>query len=277
MYRSAFINLYLNNGFDVEEAKTEVDFAIDTLFNYKYTDYLVGKRLDNSQLEKLEKVFKERVETHRPLQQIVGQSYFYKRKFFVDENTLIPRPETELLVYSALEIAQKIENPFVLDIGTGTGCIPVTLVLENSNITADAVDISEKALETAKKNAVFHNVSEKVNFIKSDLFENVKKQYNMIVSNPPYIPVKDKETLQIEVRDFDPAIALFTKDELGIEFYEKIIKQAMDYLLPDGYILFELGINQAEPVGNMLVDNKYKPVEIIQDYNSIPRVIIAQK
>ena len=165
----------------------------------------------------------------------------------------------------------------MLDIGTGTGCIPVTLVLENSNITADAVDISEKALETAKKNAVFHNVSEKVNFIKSDIFENVKKQYNMIVSNPPYIPIKDKETLQIEVRDFDPAIALFTKDELGIEFYEKIIKQAMDYLLPEGYILFELGINQAELVGNMLVDNNYKPVEIIQDYNSIPRVIIAQK
>ncbi len=277
MYRNAFIDIYLKNGFSEEEAKSEIDFAIETLFNYKYANFLLGKHLDSTQTAKLEKIFNERVQTHRPIQQIVGQAFFYGKKFFVDENTLIPRPETELLVFAATDIAKKIENPKILDIGTGTGCIAITLALANENVSVDAVDISEKALDTANGNIIFHNVFDRVNIIKSDLFENVKGKYNIIVSNPPYIPLKDKDSLQIEVRDFDPAIALFTKDDAGVEFYEKIADQASEYLLPDGYLLFEVGINQAEIVANMLTDRNYKPVEIIDDYNSIPRVIIVQK
>ena len=277
MYRNTFINTYLKNGYAFEDAKNEVDFATDVLFNYGYKDFVLGKALKQWQLEKLEKIFNERISTHKPIQQIVGQAYFYGRKFFVDENTLIPRPETELLVQAVLEIAKEIKDSKILDIGTGTGCIPLTLVMENNNILVDSVDISEKAIEIAKKNALLHNVLENVRFIKSDLFENVEDKYNIIVSNPPYIPLKDKESLQVEVREFDPALALFTKDEYGIEFYEKIINQANNYLLPDGYIAFELGINQSEIVEKMLKDNNFKEINIINDFNSIPRIVIAKK
>ncbi len=276
MYRKSFIDIYLKNGFDFDEAKNEVDFALDTLFNFTYKDFMLGKTLEAWQLTKINNVVQERVTTHRPIQQIVGQAFFYGKKFFVNEYTLIPRPETELLVSTVLDLLKNTKTPRILDIGTGTGCIPLTLVMENSSIAADSVDISSEAIETAKKNALFHNVYGKVNFFKSDLFENVDDEYNLIVSNPPYIPLKDKENLQIEVRDFDPAKALFTSDEDGIEFYEKIILEAKNYLLPNGYLAFELGINQYKLVEKLLRNNNYADIKVVKDYNSIERVITAK-
>ncbi len=277
MYRKAFIDVYLKNGFPFDEAKSEVDFALETLFNYTYKDFMLEKSLKDWQISKLNNVITERVTTHKPIQQIVGQAYFYGRKFFVDENTLIPRPETELLVSDVLELAKKFENPKILDIGTGSGCIPITLIMENPKIQADTVDISVKAIETAKKNALFHNVLSNLNIIHSDLFENITGKYHIIVSNPPYIPLKDKNSLQIEVRNFDPESALFTNDDKGLEFYKKIAEQAGKYLFDGGYIAFELGIHQAEDVKNILIDNNFKVIKIEKDYNSIERVIIAQK
>lgn len=276
MYRKVFIDKYLKQGFDFDEARSEVDFALDALFNYSYKDFMLGKVLEKWQLTKIDRVFDERVMTHKPIQQIIGQAFFYKRKFFVNENTLIPRPETELLVEKVLDLSQNYENPKVLDIGTGTGCIPISLVLENPEILADSVDISANAIEMAQKNALFHNVYNKVKFIKSDLFENLSDKYNIIVSNPPYIPLKDKETLQVEVRDFDPPSALFANDDDGIEFYEKIVENARNYLLPNGYLIFELGINQSGLVKKLFEKNGYSDVEIVQDYNSIERIIFAK-
>ena len=156
MYRKVFIDKYLKQGFDFDEARSEVDFALDALFNYSYKDFMLGKVLEKWQLTKIDRVFDERVMTHKPIQQIIGQAFFYKRKFFVNENTLIPRPETELLVEKVLDLSQNYENPKVLDIGTGTGCIPISLVLENPEILADSVDISANAIEMAQKNALFH-------------------------------------------------------------------------------------------------------------------------
>ena len=276
MYRKIFIDKYLKNGFSFDEAKVEVDFALEVLFNYTYKDFMLGKSIEKWQLAKLEKVLNERISTHRPIQQIIGQAFFYGRKFFVDENTLVPRPETELLVQETLKLATKFEKPKILDIGTGTGCIPITLVVENENIVAESVDISFETIETAKKNVLLHNVFEKVRLYQSDLFENVDGTYNIIVSNPPYIPIKDKETLQVEVRDYDPASALYTSDEYGVEFYIKIIEQAKKYLLPDGYLLFELGINQHIIVEKCLKDNGFSDINVVQDYNSIERIIIAK-
>ncbi len=277
MYRKAFINTYLKNKFPFDEAKSEVDFALETLFNFTYKDFMLGKALESWQITKLEKVIEERTKTHRPIQQIIGQAYFYGRRFFVDEYTLIPRPETELLVNKVLEISKEIEKPKILDIGTGSGCIPLTLILENQQIIAHAVDISSEALETAKRNALFHNVLNNISFFKSDLFENVTEKYDIIVSNPPYIPLKDKESLQIEVKNYDPELALFTKDGLGIEFYDKIVTKAKEYLLPDGYLAFELGINQASLVSDLLQKHNFSSIEIYKDYNSIERVIICKK
>lgn len=277
MYRKVFINTYLKNGFSFDEAKSEVDFALETLFNFTYKDFMLGKALESWQITKLEKVIDERTKTHRPIQQIIGQAYFYGRRFFVDEYTLIPRPETELLVDKVLEISKEISNPKILDIGTGSGCIPLTLILQNKDITAHAVDISSEALETAKRNSLFHNVLNNISFFKSDLFSNVDEKYDIIVSNPPYIPLKEKENLQIEVKNYDPESALFTKDDLGIEFYDKIVTKAKDYLLPNGFLAFELGINQSALVSDLLQKNNFSSIQIFKDYNSIDRVIISQK
>ena len=277
MYRKVFINAYLKNGFSFDEAKSEVDFALETLFNFTYKDFMLGKALESWQITKLEKVFDERTKTHRPIQQIIGQAYFYGRRFFVDEYTLIPRPETELLVDKVLEISKEISNPKILDIGTGSGCIPLTLILQNKNIIAHAVDISSEALETAKKNALFHNVLNNIHFFKSDLFSNIDEKYDIIVSNPPYIPLSEKENLQIEVKKYDPDLALFTQDDLGIEFYDKIVTKAKDFLLPNGFLAFELGINQAALVSDLLQKHNFSAIQIFKDYNSIDRVIISQK
>lgn len=276
MYRKIFIDKYLQQGFDFDEAKSEVDFALDVLFRYTYKDFMLGKVLESWQLTKLHKVFDERVSTRRPIQQIVGQAFFYGRKYFVSEDTLIPRPETELLVSEVLNIAKTIESPKILDIGSGTGCIPISLVLENPTIVADSVDISRGAIEMAEKNALLHNIYDKVRFIQSDLFEKIEGKYNIIVSNPPYIPLKDKDTLQVEVRDYDPHSALFTSDEHGVEFYQKIIESAKNYLLQDSYLVFELGINQYLIVEKLLKDNGFSDINVVQDYNSIERIIIAK-
>lgn len=276
MYRKIFTDKYIKNGFSFEEAVSETDFLLEALFGYTYKEFMLGKALEKWQIDKLKKIITERVTTHKPIQQIIGTAYFYGRKFFVNENTLIPRPETEILVSKVLELAKNYKSPVILDIGTGTGCIPITLVLENNNIKADAIDISDTAIETARKNALFNNVFGNISFIKSDLFENITGKYNIIVSNPPYIPLRDKDELQIEVKDYDPAIALFTKDEYGIEFYEKIIKKSEEYLLNGGYIAFELGINQSEAVYDLLKENNFCEIEITKDYNNTDRVIVGK-
>ena len=277
MYRKFFIDKYLTQNFDFDEAVAEVDFAFETLFNFTYKDFMLGKKLEKWQLSKITSVIDERVLTHRPIQQIIGQANFYSRHFFVNASTLIPRPETEILVEEALKIAKKYNLAKVLDIGTGSGCIPISIVLENNNITAHAVDISKDALETAKRNALLHNVYEKIKFYESDVFENVEEKFDIIVSNPPYIPLKDKDSLQIEVRNFDPPSALFANDDDGIEFYEEIISNSKDFLLPDGFLIFELGKGQYDKVSGLLKMYGFRGISMVKDLNSVERVIISQK
>lgn len=277
MYRKIFIDKYLTNNFDFNEAVSEVDFAFETLFNFTYKDFMLGKQLASWQLARITSVIDERVSTHRPIQQIIGQANFYSHHFFVNESTLIPRPETEILVEEALKIIEKNNLTKILDIGTGSGCIPISIVLNNKNVTAHAVDISKQALNTAERNALLHNVYDRINFYYSDVLENVKEKFDIIISNPPYIPLKVKETLQIEVKDFDPPSALFTNDEDGIEFYEEIISNAEDFLLPNGYLIFELGKGQHEKVSTLLREYGFRGIYVIKDLNSIERVIISQK
>lgn len=277
MFRKKFIDLYLKNGFEFPQACEEIDFVLSILFDYKYEDYITGKVPDGEKNGLLEKIFTQRVLTHKPIQQLTGCTYFFGRKFYVSENTLIPRPDTEILVSEAKNIIENEKKRSILDIGTGTGCIALTLALETNVQNIDAVDISAEALKIAEKNALYHNLQEKVNFTKSDLFENVKNKYDIIVSNPPYIPLKDRETLQIEVREYDPYTALFTQDEQGIEFYEKILNRTGEFMNDNAVILFEIGINQSGLVKNILENNNFKDIKIIKDFNGIDRVISGRK
>ena len=277
MSGSFFIQQYLEKGFDIYEAKSEIYFAIDTLFGYREKDFILGKKLSEEQINKLQKIVNERLDTRRPIQQIIGSAYFYGRKFIVNEHTLIPRPETEILIKEVLELAKTNKIMKILDIGTGSGCIPITLALENDKITAHSVDISENALKIAKQNANFYKVINRIKFFKSNIFENINDKYNIIVSNPPYIPICDKEGLQSEVRDFEPSIALFANDKNGIEFYEKIINSANEFLLPNGYICFELGENQDEIVKKLFKNANYNNIKSIKDLNQKDRIIIGKK
>ena len=277
MYRKKFIEEYLKNNFTFEEARSEVDYALDILFHYSYKEYMLGKSLADWQIIKLEKVINERINTLKPIQQIIGQAYFYGRKFFVNEYTLIPRPETELLVKEVLKICEK-ENGIkkILDIGSGTGCIGITLALENPSLEIISVDICPEALEISKKNALIHNVNNKIKFIKSDIYQNIDSKFDIIVSNPPYIPLKEKPYLQKEVRDWENPQALYTQDEYGIEFYEKILKNAKEHILNDGYVVFEIGLGQAERVSELIKSAGMAVQNIVKDMNSIERVIIGK-
>ena len=277
MYRKSFIKYYTDNNFSFDEAKSEVDFVIEMLFNFTSKDFFLGKSLEKWQIDKIEKIIKERVNKRKPIQQIIGSAFFYGRRFFVNEYTLIPRPETEILVSEVLKILEDINNPKILDIGAGTGCIPITLAIENNNLNAHSVDVSKEAIEMAEKNALLHNVYEKIKFIESDLFSKIKEKYNVIVSNPPYIPIKEKDSLQYEVKNYDPSLALFAKDEDGIEYYKKIIADAHKYLLEDGFLCFEIGQNQGKLVTDLLKNNDYKNIKIIKDLNSLDRIVISQK
>ncbi len=277
MYRKKFIEEYLKNNFTFEEAKSEVDYALDILFHYSYKEYMLGKSLADWQIIKLEKVINERINTLKPIQQIIGQAYFYGRKFFVNEYTLIPRPETELVVKEVLKICEK-ENGIkkILDIGSGTGCIGITLALENPSLEIISVDICPEALEISKKNALIHNVNNKIKFIKSDIYQNIDSKFDIIVSNPPYIPLKDKPYLQKEVRDWENPQALYTQDEYGIEFYEKILKNAKKHILNDGYVVFEIGMGQAERVSELIKSAGMAVQSIVKDMNSIERVVVGK-
>lgn len=277
MYRKSFIKYYTDNNFSFDEAKSEVDFVLEMLFNFTSKDFFLGKSLEKWQIDKIEKIIKQRVNTRKPIQQIIGSAFFYGRRFFVNEYTLIPRPETEILVSEVLKILEDINNPKILDIGTGTGCIPITLEIENNNLNAHSVDVSKEAIEMAEKNALLHNVYEKIKFIESDLFSKIKEKYNVIVSNPPYIPIKEKDSLQYEVKNYDPSLALFAKDEDGIDYYKKIIADAHKYLLEDGFLCFEIGQNQGKLVTDLLKNNDYKNIKIIKDLNSLDRIVISQK
>jgi release factor glutamine methyltransferase len=164
----------------------------------------------------------------------------------------------------------------VLDIGSGSGCIAIEIAKKVPEARVLSVDISQNALKIAKKNACNIGVSDRVSFLESDIFSNVFEKFDIIVSNPPYIPLSEKENLQTEVRNFEPHSALFTEDKDGIDFYKKIIEKSCEYLKKGGYVAFELGINQAGIVKELFIKNNFSEVKIINDLDGIERVILAK-
>ena len=176
----------------------------------------------------------------KPLSKIIGKKEFYSRDFFVNTQTLDPRPETELIIDFIKNFEENRLTPLkILDLGTGTGCIIISLFLELNkkiNVTGDGVDISDDALEIAKKNARYHNIGDKINFFKSNWFSNVKNKFDIIVSNPPYIKKSEINFLPVGVKKFDPLISLCGGHD-GLNPYRRIADKAKNYLKKDGFIL----------------------------------------
>lgn len=226
--------------------------------------------ITKDQKKKIENATKQRMDGE-PITKIFGRTIFFGYTFKVNKEVLSPRMETEILVENVLKYAK--DKMDILDIGTGSGAIAISLA-KNVNANLTAVDISEKALEVAIYNAQQNKV--KVNFKKSNLFDNLKKgvRFDIIVSNPPYIPTKDIELLDKEVKNYDPRLALDGGED-GLSFYKNIILASQKHLKKNGMLFFEIGINQTADIKKLLKEN-YVVEKVVKDYNKIDRVIIAR-
>ena len=215
-----------------------------------------------------------------PLQYITGTQDFYGREFRVTPDVLIPRPETELLVEAAMQMAGgATATPFLCDVGTGSGCIALTLLCEMSGARALAVDKSESALEVAKLNARNLSMTDRAVFLVSDCFNALdtnQHQFDLIVSNPPYVSAKAVPGLQREVRDHEPLIAL-SPGEDGLTVIRRLIADAPAFLKRGGHLLMEIGFDQGEAVQQLIDEDIWRLIEVRPDLQSIPRIVVLQR
>lgn len=236
-----------------------------------YDNKQVDKQYENEYNKYLNKIIEG-----IPLQQITHSQEFMKMNFYINENVLIPRPDTEVLVEEVIKIAKNIKNPVILDMCTGSGAIAVSLAKYIENAKIIAVDISKKALEVAKKNAKLNNVEEKIEFIESNLFEKIKNiKFDIIVSNPPYIRKEVIKTLSPEVKS-EPIIALDGGED-GLDFYKKITQEAIEFLKTGSSLCYEIGYDQKIDVIEIIENAKlYEPAKCIKDLYGNDRVIITK-
>lgn len=214
-----------------------------------------------------------------PLQYITGVQEFFGLVFEVNSDALIPRPETELLVESALEALDNLSPaPSLLDVGAGTGCITIALLRERPSARAVAIDVSPAAVQLAMRNARRHSVSERVSFLVADAlatFASLPK-FDLIVSNPPYIADSEWETLQREVRDHEPRLAL-TSGSDGLTMIRRLVAEAAPLLREGGYLIFEIGYDQRAAVEQMIDSQVWQTMAIRSDLQGIPRTVILRK
>lgn len=213
-----------------------------------------------------------------PLQYIVGYQEFFKLSFEVTPDVLIPRPETELVVEAALEVADREQSLSILDAGTGSGCIVISLLNELKNARATATDISSNALDVARRNAQRHNISDRVTFIQADSLSlvNQREAFSLIVSNPPYIPAGHIATLQREVREHEPLTALVSGAD-GLDHIRALLRETPELLRPNGYFIFEIGFGQRDTVEQLVDRAIWRLIEVRKDLQGIPRTVVLQK
>lgn len=270
------VKILTDSGIAENEANIEVRLLIEKFAGFNLIDIITGKKLDEGKLKIVEEKAKLRARTREPIQYIIGEADFMGEKFFVNPSVLIPRDETEILVTKAVEIINKNNFKSVLDMCTGSGCI-ACMIAKNTHSTVLGTDISFDALETAVKNMERMELFNRAIFRKSDIFSKIsdEEKFDVIVSNPPYIPPSQKKTIQKEVT-FEPDIALYTKDEKGMEFYERIAKDAPHHLNNGGYILFELGIGESKNAAEILKQYRFSDIQVVKDLANIDRVILAK-
>ncbi len=276
MSMQRIIKILIDGGIEANEARVEAELLCEHFCGYDAKKQVMGEKISIEDLEFLEGKARERAVTRRPIQHIIGLADFMGEKFIVNEHTLIPRDETEFLVREAVRLIKENDLTMAIEIGSGSGCVSC-MIAKLAGIQIIGLDISNESLHIALDNATKHNLFNKAIFRKSDVYSNVRERekFDIIVSNPPYIPLKEKGQLQKEV-EFDPELALFAPDEDGIEFYRRIIEGAHNLFVKRGYVVFELGINQAPLVERILLKNGFSDVRITKDLAGIDRVISAK-
>jgi release factor glutamine methyltransferase len=212
-----------------------------------------------------------------PIQYITGEAEFYGLPFHVNRDVLIPRPETEHLVETVMALAAEFVRPKIVDVGTGSGAIAVALAHALPFAEITATDISADALAVAKANAARNGVADRVRFFKGDLLEAVAgEHFDIVISNPPYVPESDRTTLDVEVRDYEPAQALFAGED-GLQIYRRLIPAAFDALVPGGYLALEIGYGQRAGIEALLVREGFAGIKFIPDLQGIARVAVARR
>ena len=230
----------------------------------------INEQVSEKILSKLEKLILRRID-REPISKILGRREFWGRSFFINENVLDPRGDTETLIDFVIEKPVKS----VLDLGTGSGAIAVTLACEWKEVHVTAIDISEDALLLAKLNAEKFNVQSKIHFLKSDWFEAIKGHFDLIISNPPYIGLAEQDGLSAEVIKYDPEISLFAGCD-GLAAYKRIIPSLPKFLNPDGLVLLEIGASQSNQVKNMMNVVGFIDVQIVKDLSGKDRLVAAK-
>ena len=277
----------LTESFDAREAENLFKFTLEDFFKKRYFD-IKDFDLNDDEIEELNYIY-EKISNHYPIQYIFNKAHFYGLDFYVDEHVLIPRPETEELVHSILS-ENKQEILSVLDIGTGSGCIAISLKKHRPEWSVFAIDVSENALEVAKINALKNHTT--IEFFNHDILPNTDffvdvnlymetndagpLKLDIIVSNPPYIPLKEKEQMSVSTVQFEPHLALFVEDSNPLLFYDKIANFALQNLTPHGKLYLELNEFNANDVKALLEAKGFRHVYIKQDLAGKNRMITSQ-
>lgn len=212
-----------------------------------------------------------------PIQYITGEAAFYGLTFRVNRSVLIPRPETEHLVEKAIELGGALKRPRIVDVGAGSGAIAVALAHELPHAEITAIDVSTAALEIAKLNAGSNGVADRIRFLHGNLLDPVAAEiFDLVVSNPPYVALNEREGMDVEVREFEPGVALFAGcDGLGV--YRRLIPQAAAALVTGGQIVLEIGHGQQQAIGDLFASNGFGQIQFVADLQGIPRVACAER
>lgn len=264
--------------YNVENARLDAEYIFAYVLGVKRISLMLNFDEEISEENKnlIRQYIVRRGKYRKPLQYIVKEWEFYGYPIKVDGRVLIPRQDTEILVEQCIFLMKEKENPKILDIGTGSGAISIALAKELPESEVLGLDVSDDALKMAVINRELNNVSN-LKFLKSDVFQHVReKNYDLIVSNPPYIPVEEYNELMPEVKEYEPRMAL-TDGGDGYYFYKKISEESVNYLKNGGYLAFEVGYNQGETVSQLMEKNGFQIIGRVADYGGIERVIIGRK
>ena len=265
----------LSSVYEMDELNSVFNLLSEDYLKIPRSKILLADEIDlNESNQNLFSTALERLKTHEPIQYVLGKTSFMDLEFKVNSSVLIPRPETEELV--RLMLKEDLDGKEILDIGTGSGCIAISLAKNLPNAKVSALDISKDALEIAKENAKSNNVD--IEFINADIFEyKSEKKYDIIVSNPPYVLESEKMLMKQNVLNYEPEIALFVDDTNALKYYESVIKFSLNNLNPQGQIFFETNENYKDELNKLAQNYEYNIIEFKLDINDKNRFLILSK
>ena len=260
-----------------DSPKQEIEWLLCDLLDHKRVDLYINfeQKVPNDKLALLKKWIKKRLK-RMPLQYITGVTEFYGNKYFLNDDVLIPRPETERLVDISLDCINKLSHPRILEVGTGSGCISISIALMRGDAKILSIDISQNALNKAQENSDYHKTNN-VKFLNLDFLKEIpSERFDIIVSNPPYIPLEEMKNIMIDVKEYEPKIALTDFND-GLVFYDRFADLGSKLLKKGGWMVLEVGIDDhPEKVTKLFKSKGYSNIELVSDYNKDKRVLTVK-